>query len=82
MISSKRFIYKLICIVLLFESTLACTNENANKYWFGTFITCMTSDYYTYAMAMAKCPPGEVLAQFMDASLYTNITQEITIRTE
>jgi hypothetical protein len=59
----------------------ACINEISSKYWFGTFIDCRSDPTYTYQIAISKCPAGQVLAEIFDAYLYTNITNEISIRT-
>ncbi len=56
------------------------TNQVNNTYWFGTFINC-ERDVYSLEFAKSHCPSGQVLAEVMDAYLYTNITNEIATRT-
>ena len=56
------------------------TDQVNNTFWFGTFINCKR-DVYSKEFARDHCPTGQVLAEVMNASLYRNITDEISIRT-
>ncbi len=64
----------------LSSNPCSTTNQVNNTYWFGTFISC-ERNVYSLDFAKSHCPAGQVLAEVMDAYLYTNITQEITLRT-
>ena len=77
-ISLITFAY-LICLIQL---VLTCSIEKYNTHWFGTFITCNLESSYTLDLAKNRCPSGQVLAEITDGSLYSNITQEISIKTQ
>jgi hypothetical protein len=84
MFSRRKFCFSIstICLLLsIVQYTHACANERTYSFWFGTVITCTTSDYYSLDMAKMRCPAGQVLGEVMDAYLYTNITYELSIST-
>lgn len=76
-----KYLFISISLVCFTQLSLSCPVEKNNTHWFGTFITC-NSNSYTLDLAKIRCPSGQVLAEIMDASLYTNITQAISTRTE
>jgi hypothetical protein len=82
MFSIKIYFSIFICVILSFQCAYACLSEKTNSFWFGTVITCTTSNFYTLEMARTRCPADQVLGEVMDAYLYTNITNEMQIRTE
>ena len=71
-----------IGMLISINFTLACISEKSSEFWFGTFITCLSESSYTKAIAKNKCPTSLFLAEIMDASLYGNISQEISLSTE
>ena len=83
--SSNALANSILCLNrdLLKRPTNPCSNSDQvnNTFWFGTFIHCKR-DVYSLSFAKDHCPVGQVLGEIMDASLYTNITQELSIRTQ